>query len=220
VLGLLERHGVAAPRLIAADPAGDRAGIPSLIMSRLAGYPPSALTAKDPSFLPQLARAALAIHRVGGPSEDIPVFRRFFDPATLRAPRETSRPGLWARAIHIGQSPRPDGQSVLVHRDYHAGNTVWSGKQLSGVVDWNAASIGAPGADLAHMRWNLVVTMGPAAAEDFLARYREFSGEDLPHQAYWDIVMVLDLLGDTAFSPPQAERIEAYLSVALDRLTA
>jgi aminoglycoside phosphotransferase (APT) family kinase protein len=214
-LEALERHAVAAPRVVAADATGALAGAPSLIISRLPGYPPNALTAKDPSFLSKLAHAAFEIHRVTPPAGEVTAFRRFFDPATLEPPQATTRPTLWWEAIHIGQTECPDNQVVFVHRDYHPGNTVWSGDVLSGVVDWNAASTGPAGVDLGHMRWNLVVTMGPEAAGDFLARYRERSGESLPHQAYWDVVMVLDLLGDTVFNPLQLERIESHLTKAL-----
>ena len=48
---LLEQHGIAAPRLIAADIDGTRCGAPALLMTRLDGQRPGATAAELPSFV-------------------------------------------------------------------------------------------------------------------------------------------------------------------------
>ena len=54
------------------------------------------------------------------------------------------------------QTPAPpDDRACFIHRDYHPGNTLWTGGRLTGVVDWIGGSWGPPSVDLGHMRVNL-----------------------------------------------------------------
>lgn len=84
----------------------------------------------------------------------------------------------------------------------------------TGVVDWTQASWGPPGLDLGHMRWNLVADYGQRVADRFVDCYRAVTGRILDHQAYWDLLSLLDLLlaGDEPgdIKPPDLERFEDY----------
>jgi aminoglycoside phosphotransferase (APT) family kinase protein len=97
--------------------------------------------------------------------------------------------GAWRRAAALATEPPPPGRICLIHRDYHPGNTLWQDGRLTGVVDWTQASIGPAAVDVAHMRWNLALDHGLAAA----ARFLELVGRG-SDQSYWDVVTVLDVL--------------------------
>jgi hypothetical protein len=46
--------------------------------------------------------------------------------------------------------------------------------------------------DIGHIRWNLALTYGLDAADEFLRLHRSLTGEVLEDQPYWDIITVLD----------------------------
>ena len=104
---------------------------------------------------------------------------------------------LWLRAIEIytNQPVPTNNRAVLLHRDLHPLNVLWSGGELTGVVDWVNACIGHPHAELGHCRWNLAVLAGQEAADEFLDCY--LGAVDLDGESYdpwWDLASVLGLL--------------------------
>ena len=122
----------------------------------------------------------------------------------LSPPRWGDR-GLWSEAIARYQDRPPPappaGGPMLLHRDLHPLNVLWSGRPT--VVDWVNACVGHPHAELGHCRWNLAVTVEPEAADRFLDHYltltadRGFGSFD----PWWDIDSLLDKLpgpADTA----------------------
>ena len=88
----------------------------------------------------------------------------------------------------------PNGRRCFIHRDYHPENTLWSRGRLTGIVDWTSGSWGPAAVDIGHMRWNLALTYGLDAADEFARRCRSVSAGRLDDQHYWDLVTVLDLL--------------------------
>ncbi|MEU3991643.1 aminoglycoside phosphotransferase family protein [Streptomyces platensis] len=221
VLSLLERAGLRAPRLVAADPIGAECGVPTLLMTYLEGRQPDADTARSPDFVAQLAAAAHDIHGVdgtGAAAGALAPFRLYNDLVDPRPPRHSDRPALWERAFAAVPVGAPAAPAVFLHRDYHAGNTLWSGSTLSGVVDWNTASLGPAGFDLGHMRWNLAVSVGGDVADRFAAHYDLLAGREPAYHPYWDVVAVVDLLPEDGLGPAVLERLEPFLEAALTRL--
>ncbi|MDH3299292.1 MAG: aminoglycoside phosphotransferase family protein [Acidimicrobiia bacterium] len=94
---------------------------------------------------------------------------RTWVPADVRPP-SWGDPGVWHEAIASHRSKEPpslaDGRVVLLHRDLHPLNILWS--KTPAVVDWVNACVGHPHAELGHCRWNLAMTVGPEAADRFL----------------------------------------------------
>jgi aminoglycoside phosphotransferase (APT) family kinase protein len=212
VLELLAGSPVPAPRLLAADPDGERCGVPALLVTRLPGRPPGSDLAEE-TLLGELAALAAAIHSVDGARPIMPAYRRYVDPQRLAVPAWSRRTELWSEAIELARRPPPEGRACLIHRDLHPGNTLWEDGRLRGVVDWSYASWGPAAVDTAHLRWNLAVGLGSEAAEALLA-----SGQALDHDPYWDVVDLLDLVGDPGTEqpdPPVPERLESYLQRVL-----
>jgi aminoglycoside phosphotransferase (APT) family kinase protein len=211
-LTLLERESFAAPRLLAADPRGDRCGTPALLMSHIPGEPPANLIIENESSLTQLATAILALHRIAQPWPGIPGYRPYHVLKDPRTPGRTTQPKLWERVFAELADGAPPHREVLIHRDYHPGNTLWVGDRLSGVVDWSTASRGPAGVDLGHMRWNLVLSHGERIADEFLGCYRAVAGDRDDRQPYWDLRTLVDLLPDHDPTGAELARLEPYMS--------
>jgi aminoglycoside phosphotransferase (APT) family kinase protein len=220
VLDQLSGTPVPAPELVAADPRAEACDVPALLITRLPGRPPGIPPDMD-AFLTGLARALVAIHAAGERlRRRVPGYRTYHDHRAAAAPQWSSRPDLWERALELGRMEPPPGPRCFIHRDYHPENTLWSRGRLTGVVDWTSASWGAPAVDVAHMRWNLALTYGLDAADEFLRLHRELASESFPDQPYWDVITVLDLVcGLNAHDWPAFDlaRLERYLDGVLER---
>jgi aminoglycoside phosphotransferase (APT) family kinase protein len=161
VLELLGAVPVPTPRLINLDSDGSVCDVPALLTDRLPGGPPGPPGDRD-SFVRQLAEVLPAIHAVCDVPGEIPPYRRYHENLdSIEPPWWARRPDLWRQGAElVAEDPPPARRECFIHRDYHPGNTLWSGGRLTGVVDWTQGSWGPPGVDTAHMRWNLAVGHG------------------------------------------------------------
>jgi aminoglycoside phosphotransferase (APT) family kinase protein len=218
VLTLLSDTPVPAPLVVAADPEAACCDVPALVLTRLPGRTVG-LPGDMDRFLAQLAEALTEIHAVDGRARElIPAYRSYYDPRSATAPAWSRRRRLWERAIEAATEPPPDGRRCLIHRDYHPQNTLWSRERLTGIVDWTSASWGPAAVDTGHMRWNLALSYGLDAADEFLRRHRSLRSDTLDDQRYWDIVTVLDLVPEIepgAWAAFDLARLERYLESVL-----
>ena len=179
-LTLAADHGLPAPRLLAAELAGER---PAVLVEQLAGtsaIPPE----RPPARLRALGRAAAALHRVElapGPAlpwQDRPIAVEDF--AALR--RRQPRPLLLAAEEQVAQrAAAPSAAAgVFVHGDLWQGNALWSEDTLAGLVDWDCAGAGAPGVDLGSLRCDAAICFGAEAADDICAGWEEAAGRPPP----------------------------------------
>ena len=89
---------------------------------------------------------------------------------------------------------------------------------MTGVVDWTSGSWGPRAVDTGHMRWNLALTYGVDAADEFLRLHRPLASEAFDDQPYWDLVTILDLVYEIdAGDWPRfdLERLERYVEGVL-----
>ena len=113
-----------------------------------------------------------------------------------------------------------------VRHEEAAGFAAGAEAALSGELAVCAGSCrprGGPGpVDLGHMRWNLALDYGIQAAEEFLAIYRTLTAGAAQHHPYWDVVTVIDLVGDIDPDDPlpsgDLAALEAYVAAALAHL--
>jgi aminoglycoside phosphotransferase (APT) family kinase protein len=190
-------------------------------MTRLAGA--VEWRPRDPErFLRALAGVLPRVHavRVAGPAAAaIPEYA----PYGLRLtapPSWTRRPEVWQRAMaafgRYAPAPEAPRDGVLIHRDYHPGNVLWTAGAVTGVVDWVNASRGSPDADVGHCRMNLAGTLGPEAADRFLALHRTAGGRGDYHP-FWDIAAALGGFDDTDVAR-WSRAGEEFLAQAVARL--
>jgi aminoglycoside phosphotransferase (APT) family kinase protein len=205
VLERLAGSGVPAPELVAADPQAAECDVPALLMTRLPG---AAFDGRPP--LGPLADVLAQIHAID--PDGIPPYRRYHEPGRLRLPPWANDRGVWEDAITLARQPPPALPDRFIHRDFHPGNTLWEGAELTGVVDWTTGSRGPAAVDLGHLRWNLVVDYGQRVADALLPHDE--------HHPYYDIVTALDVLEDLPADTPHAElvRLEEHVARALAEL--
>ena len=109
-------------------------------------------------------------------------------PATLGEPSDRAQ----IRAVLATAWPPPGGnRPTLLHGDFWPGNLLWRDGALVAVIDWEDAELGAPLADLAISRLDIMMIHGADAFEEFTQAYREASGADLAALPYWDLCAAL-----------------------------
>lgn len=192
---LADAPRVPAPRLLAADPDGSVTGTPTVVMSALPGEVVWDPTDRE-SWLRQLAEVLPVIHAVPVPAgldawEPYPPDPDDVPPAWSVCPRD------WELAVEMYHGPAPDSDRVFVHRDYHPGNVLWTGGELSGVIDWVSSCVGPPEEDVAHCRANLAIHHGVEVADRFLAIWQDITGRRDYHP-YWDLTNVVSMASEEA----------------------
>ena len=223
VLELLDDTEVPAPRLLAADPYGRICDVPALLTTRVPGRPATRPWDMD-GFLATMAQALTRVHEVPLDTA-LPPYAPYYDPAVhgeRRPPEWSASSELWEQVFATLTRTPPETSHGFIHRDFHPGQTLWSGDRLTGIVDWTTGSRGPYGIDLARMRLNLAADYGVEVAGRFQVIYREASGRDLRHP-YWDLVDAADAILDMPMPRTQEVadrygRFEHWVAIALSEL--
>ncbi|MEY2570959.1 MAG: hypothetical protein QOE63_1309 [Acidimicrobiaceae bacterium] len=174
----------------------------TVVMSRLPGA-----SSWAPPSIERFAALAVALHEVVAP----PGFRRYrrYD-ISPKVPPWTARTRLWERAIEVAvRTTVDDAAACFIHRDHHAGNVLWVGDEVSGVVDFVEACIGPPEVDSARARINLVHWIGLDAA----AQYARCPGIRIDPR--WDVVDACDSI---SWPGTPCAWIEPFVASALSEL--
>ena len=233
-LRLAETHGLAAPRLIAADLDRTSSGIVATLETFLSGsadLPPMASAAR-------LREAGAAVARVNAvvlaPQADLPYRHRPIAVDDRAAERRRGRmpttPLLQQADERVRSHSMPAAASVFVHGDVWGGNMLWEGDRCVALIDWKTAGAGDPGVDLGSLRMQMALQYGPDAPAHVLAGWEREAGQEAVGVPYWDAVAALNtptvLHGWPGFaddgSPLDAatvtERRDGFLRTALDQL--
>ena len=205
VLGRLADTPVPAPQLVAADVDATESDVPALLITRVPGMPFEGRPPVGP-----LLGVLEEIHAVD--PDGIPPYRRYHEPDRLVVPAWASDRAIWERAIAVAHEDPPVLPERFIHRDFHPGNTLWEGPQLTGVIDWTTGSRGPVAVDLGHLRWNLAVDYGERVADAVLPHTE--------HHPYYDVVTALDVVAelDTFDDRAEVTRLEEHVARALAEL--
>lgn len=189
---LLASSGLPTPKLLASDPTGITGAYLNLT-SWLPGR--VRLDPLGPSAIDRLATVAAVLHAVEVPAGRRPAAYRSWAPEQLDVPTWTRRPALWRQALALVQRPAPDGRPVLLHRDFHPGNVLWLGDEISGVIDWAETSWGPAETDVAHACTNFALLHDRASAAAFRRAYERAGGRLEPDREVARFWAVGDLVG-------------------------
>lgn len=193
-LSLLTATDLPTPELLAADPHGSATGgVPCLVMSRLPGRVEWFPQPGDHlgRWLEQLADALVLLHATLLPNDHGLSPFDPYKPQRWEPPPWMHDPTRWERAVEAFHAPPLDHEQVLIHRDYHPGNVLWSRRRLSGVVDWPVARIGPSSADAFWCFVNLLPRFGRGVAERFLHIWEERSGRT--YHPWAEVVFAIDV---------------------------
>lgn len=178
--------------------------------------------APDDDALPKgLAQAIAAVHSLAE-SQSLKVavpYVRYYSLHELAVPEWSRDPGLWEEAFQVCASTPPPTEEGFIHRDYHPGNTLWVGGDLSGILDWQRGTWGPVAIDISHMRVNLARMGHPELADQYTTAYKAMTGRDLSELAYWDVVDAVDLMPEMHTSTAQEKPdLERYVKDGLDSI--
>jgi aminoglycoside phosphotransferase (APT) family kinase protein len=208
---MLADTDVPAPRSIALDADGALAGEAAHVMTLLPGAVD--LDRTSDADLEALARMLAQIHDVRPDVRPRP-YQSWAWPAKYVVPEWAREPSAWQRAFAIlGEGP-PAYEGTFLHRDFQPRNVLWTGPDVTGIVDWVETSWGPAWLDVAHCRTNLAIRHGTEVAHRFGAAYQRVTGrEPQPHFDVMDVVGFLPPPGRRAFvtEPGERARLEAHL---------
>jgi aminoglycoside phosphotransferase (APT) family kinase protein len=234
-LQLAETHGLAAPRLIAADLDGTASGTVATLETFLSGsaeLPPTV-------SIDRLQEAGAALARINvvemEPQADLPLRTRpHWDDwaAERRRGLLPTTPLLQEADERVTSHGVPTAASVFLHGDVWAGNMLWEDDRCVALIDWKTAGVGHPGVDLGGLRAQVAVQYGQDAAAHVLEGWQRQAGREAVAVPYWDAVAALNtpivtpegpgFAGDGSPLDAEAltERRDAFLRNALDQLPA
>ncbi len=179
----LAATGIPAPTLVAADPSGDVAGCPALLMEWLPGQ--MDLAPRDPQrWLEALAHVGTQIHetRIEVPQYEEGIILSELDSNSFEW---STRPDAWTHARELLSSGTAPQHDVFLHGDFQHFNALWSRRQLSGIVDWTFAATGPREVDTGRCRLNLAVLFSVEWAEIFRHAYEAEAGVAL--DPWWEL---------------------------------
>jgi aminoglycoside phosphotransferase (APT) family kinase protein len=215
-LGAIESLDLPTPRLLSVDESGQQCDVPALLMTYLPGQiewsPPDVAGWLEGlvSLLARIHAADDSVQRITRPYE-------FYAQDSYDPPTWVSKPVVWERAVEIAERGRPQAGSTFVHRDFHPGNVLWADGRVSGLVDWQSASVGIPDVDVGHCRVNLLSSHDPEVVQRFTHLWEQLAGRT--YDPWADVVTIvgfLDTLRDE--SPSEHPGVEDMLARAVASL--
>jgi aminoglycoside phosphotransferase (APT) family kinase protein len=214
-LRLAATSGVPTPELLAEDPNGHEADVPTLVMSLLDGRPEWEPGARR-QFVAEMADAMVAVAGVKVPPGLAvrPISR--YEQASYGPPRWATRPKVWERAAEVFLRPIPIDDAAFVHRDFHPGNLLWSRGHLSGIVDWQAACLGPSSIDPGHCRLNMLY-YDASLADELRRAWEERSARRFDPWA--DVMSIIGAL-DNMRTPKDGSKSRLAIEDALARAVA
>ncbi len=203
VLELVERIATPTPRLIGVDPTGDQAGTPAVLMTELDGRPDWSAGMR---WIRQLVEVLDGVHNIDANTASRVRPFAVYQQESYALPKWVTKPTVWERAIQIFHGPLLDDDRTFIHRDFYPGNVLWHRKTVTGLVDWESASVGPRSIDVAHCRYNLLYDRSDAT-EVFTREWERHTGRAFNRWA--DIAVIIGLLdSQRRHSPPQRERLD------------
>ena len=211
-LQLLERSGVAAPRLVAVDADGATCDVPAVLMTRIPGRRLLKPRNLD-RWLRRMAELLPPIHAIDPGSTSVQEWRIWDDLRDTKPPEWSAHPDVWERLIQVVRRPWPKYSKRFVHRDFQHYNVLWQRGQPV-ALDWINASMGPVELDYGHFRHNLVVDFGFEVAERFHRHYREVVRVE--PDPFWE---ALNLDPEWARTKIQRREMDSYARSLLAKLS-
>ncbi|MGH8882708.1 MAG: phosphotransferase family protein, partial [Stackebrandtia sp.] len=193
-LRFAQRVGIPVPRPLALDTDGRWFGMPAYSMTRLTGHPD--VHPRDVAgWLQQLAYALVAIHHTDTTGATGPLLRppavQTWRPPKLRQPNALADRTVAAIQNHL---PQVSWRPVLIHGDFHPGNTLWNHSRLTGIADWSNSRLGPRSCDLAYCRADVALLLDRAAADQLTHHYTVITGTTPADLPVFDLIWGLDVL--------------------------
>jgi aminoglycoside phosphotransferase (APT) family kinase protein len=222
----LHYHKRPTPEPVFLDDTGELLGSPGLVTHYLPGSP-----IIDPPYPPDWGRKmALTLANIHAYPCDASAQTFLLD---------GNREALWFRQTGIMPdwlAANPDGLLIwemierllahqekttpkLVHLDFWGGNVLCQEGKITAVLDWEEASYGDPGVDVAYCLMNLVLCGLDQDAVEFLSTYVAETGDSTANLVLWKLAAaarpILDPVGWYLYDSPVKERFRIFVQEAV-----
>jgi aminoglycoside phosphotransferase (APT) family kinase protein len=202
-LALLHKHGIPVPQPLLLDKSGDLLGSPGIVTSFVPGQ--QIIQPSDESaWVTELAQILAHIHAIPLTEADQRFLLDGNDEVVWFLRNEKSKEHMlrhpdgrssW-QAVHDLLPTIQPVPPALMHIDYWLGNILWQKGRITAVLDWEEASFGDPGYDVAYLRLELAMLGGAPLADAFLAAYEQANGRSLPTLAFWELAAAARFMPD------------------------
>lgn len=193
-LALLQKHDIPAPKPLLLDKSGELLGSPGIVTSFVPGQqiiqPTDAAT-----WVTELGQTLAKIHAIPLTDADLSFLLDGNDEVVWFLRNEKAKASMgehpdgrsaW-QAVHDLLPAIEPVPPTLMHIDYWLGNILWQDGQITAVLDWEEASYGDPGYDVAYLRLELAMLGGEPLADAFLAAYEAAYGRPVANLALWEL---------------------------------
>jgi aminoglycoside phosphotransferase (APT) family kinase protein len=208
---LLAGTSVPAPRSLALDADGAGTGEPAHLMTLVPGAVDLDRVADED--LEALAATLATVHSLE-PDVRPRTYQSWAWPAKYVVPDWAQEPAAWKHAFGLLRQDAPAYDGTFLHRDFQPRNVLWTGPEITGLVDWVETSWGPAWLDVAHCCTNIALLHGTETADRFAAAYVAQTGrEPGPYFDVMDVVGFLPPPGRKAMitDPSQQRRLEERL---------
>jgi aminoglycoside phosphotransferase (APT) family kinase protein len=188
------------PAPLAQDPLGQYCDLPAILMTRARGQ--IALSLDDwQSRVRALGRTLAAFHAANVPCPaSVEAYEVGRERRDKQVPEGIVTPD-WSRVWELVLARSFRG-TALIHGDYHIGNALFEGTELTGVIDWTTARRGPTEFDVSYCRMDLALVLGATAPDIFAAAYEDARGAELRELALWDLAASVQAYPDAALWLP------------------
>jgi aminoglycoside phosphotransferase (APT) family kinase protein len=172
-------------RLLGRDDTGAECDVPALLTSRVPGriaLEPQRWEARVRALGEALADFHAAQLPCPAPLRDY--FRRSDEPREL-PPANSGFPD-WDAVWRFVDQQDFSGEALL-HGDYHLGNALFEGDELTGIIDWASAKRGRAELEVSYCRLDLSMLLGGDAPDRFLDAYQERAQRRIENVSRWDL---------------------------------
>lgn len=228
-LQLLKRHGFPAPEPLYLDDTGATLGSPGIVTRFVPGR--LILTPPFPAqWAETLGRTLAEIHSTPIHASDTSFLLNANSEALWFVRSKDTVPeyisahpkGAALRQAVIDALPaQTKVEPSLVHIDYWSGNILWDQDRISAVVDWEEASQGDPGIDVAYCRMEMFLVGMREAAATFLEIYETETDKPVSNLGLWELAAAVRPM----FNPegwisesPAKERFSDFVDAAIARI--
>lgn len=223
-LALLQQHHIPVPTPLLLDKSGDLLGSPGIVTSFVTGQQ-VILPPDQASWIAELAQTLAKIHTIPlteakkcfplDGNEEVVWFLRS-DSAKEKMCAYPDGRSVW-QAVHDLLPTIQPVPPALMHVDYWLGNILWQNQRITAVLDWEEASFGDPGYDVAYLRLELAMLGTEQLADAFLEAYVRESGRPVANLAFWELAAAARFMPDPEgmISEWQSLQAGSYLVTAV-----
>ena len=215
-LALLQKHHIPAPKPLLLDTSGALLGSPGIVTSFVDGQQ-IIRPANQAAWVVEMAQTLAHIHTITlsaaemdfllDSNEEVVWFLRN-DNAKEKMCEHPDGRSAWQAVQDLLPTIQPV-PPTLVHIDYWLGNILWQDGCITAVLDWEEASFGDPGYDVAYLRLELAMLGTEQLAHAFLEAYVQASGRPVANLAFWELAAAARFMPDPEGMIPEWQTLQA-----------